>query len=194
MRAKAYGDVTHEVYERLCESCRPVDTTSTYGIEDALAEVPRHTHGPSPLIREAPEPHRPPPSPEIKRPVDGLTSELTRPTVTVTRSLVFPAGSAHPSPVTGRDQSGTTAPQERRKSTGHPWSVRCDEQADRTVRSSVPVAFRSCRTRLPGMGSRAPPVAGPRPRPRLRNHRLERQARANSAARRGLSHEPQGTP
>jgi hypothetical protein len=28
------GDVTHEVYERLCESCRPVDTTSAHCIED----------------------------------------------------------------------------------------------------------------------------------------------------------------
>ncbi len=26
----AYGGVTHEVYERLCESGRPVDSTSPY--------------------------------------------------------------------------------------------------------------------------------------------------------------------
>lgn len=96
--------------------------------------------------------------------------------------------------MTGRDQSLSAPSQERRQSTRHPWSVRCDEPADRRVRSPVPVAARSRRPRFPGMGSGASLMAGPRRQPRVGNNPLEGHARANTVAGRSLGHESHGTP
>lgn len=136
----------------------------------------------------------PPPehAPKSEQPADRLLFEPTP--SSVRRSLVFPTGSAHASPVTGRDQNRTTPSQERQRSTGHPWSVHRDEPAGRTVRNAAPIASRSRRPRLPGMDSGAPSMARPRPRPRAGNHPLAGRARANTATGRGLDDDSQGTP
>lgn len=137
-------------------------------------------------------PHHPRPHPNTNQPADRLLSKPTP--STVARSLVHASGSAHASPVTGRDQNRATPSQERQKSAGHPWSVYCDEPADRTVRSSVPIASRSRRPRLQCVGPGASSMARPRPQPRSGNHPLAGYARANPAPGRGLDYDSQGTP
>jgi hypothetical protein len=109
-------------------------------------------------------------------------------------SPFLPTGSVHASPVTGRDQNRIVTSQGCRQSAGRPWSLHCDEPADRTVRSSAPVASWSRRPRLPGMGYGPPAMARPRPQPRAGNHPLARHARANPAPGRGVDHDSQGAP